>query len=185
MTFGIHNRIQANEVMCEIIIYPDARLSEKSDDVTRFGAKLANLVVGMKRLLVAKGGYGLAAPQVGEKKRVIVITRGNSRLPLALINPRLVESAGKKTGTEGCLSIPDVWLPVARPEKAVIKAQDISGDEFDFTADETDARVALHEIDHLNGILLWDRLPDDEKKEAINSYLEKRRQAADGKSERK
>jgi len=161
--------------MYEIIKYPDARLGKKSDDVTRFDSRLAKLVVGMKRLLLEKGCVGLAAPQVGETKRVIVITGGNSRPPMALINPRVVESGRKKTDTEGCLSIPDAWLPVERPERAVIQAQDISGGEFNFNADEAGTRAALHEIDHLDGILLWDRLPDDEKREAINSYLEKNR----------
>ena len=159
--------------MYQIINYPDARLGEKSSDVTRFDGELANFVVGLKRLLVQKGGGGLAAPQVGENKRIIVISRGNSRPPLALINPRVAESRGEKADTEGCLSIPDVWLTILRPESAVIKARDISGDEFSFDADEAGTRAALHEIDHLDGILLWDRLPDSEKNEAINSYLAK------------
>ena len=160
--------------MYKIIEYPNPGLHEKSEEVLRFDGKLAKIVVGLKRLLLEKGGHGLAAPQIGEKKRVIVITGGNSRPPLAMINPRVVKSSGEKTAEEGCLSIPDVWLPVVRPETAVIKAQDIKGDEFDFNANEASARAALHEIDHLDGILLWDRLPDGMKKEAVNSYLESR-----------
>ncbi|MFQ5431720.1 MAG: peptide deformylase [Nitrospinota bacterium] len=163
--------------MYEIIRYPDARLGEKSHDVNRFDGKLANLVVGLKRLLIEKGGSGLAAPQVGEKKRIIVLSGGNSRPPLALINPHVVESRSEKVDTEGCLSIPDVWLPVARPESAVIRALDISGKEFSFNADEAGTRAALHEIDHLDGILLWDHLPDKERHETINSYFAKNNMA--------
>jgi len=161
--------------MYEIIKYPDARLGEQSNDVTRFDGKIANFVVSLKRLLIEKGGNGLAAPQVGEKKRIIVISGGNSRPPLALINPHVVESRGEKADTEGCLSIPDVWLPVVRPESVVIKARDISGEEFSFNADEAGTRAALHEIDHLDGILLWDHLPDEEREEAVCAYLESRR----------
>ena len=161
--------------MYKIIEYPDPSLSEKSEEVISFDGLVAKIVVGMKRLLLKKGGQGLAAPQVGEKKRIIVIAAGNSRLPLAMINPRVVESGNIKIDTEACLSIPNVLLPVARPETAVIKAQNIAGDEFNFSGDEAGTRAVLHEIDHLDGILLWDHLPDDEKKEAVNSYLESRR----------
>ena len=161
--------------MYGIIEYPDPGLCEKSEEVFRFDGKLAKIVVGMKRLLLEKGGHGLAAPQIGEKKRIIVIAGGNSRPPLAMINPRVVTSDGEKTAEEGCLSIPDVWLPIERPETAVIKAQDIKGDEFNFNADEASTRAALHEIDHLDGILLWDHLPDEERRETVNSYLENRR----------
>ena len=172
---GFHNRIQPDEVMYEIIIYPDVRLNEKSSDVARFDGELANFVVSLKRLLMENGGVGLAAPQVGEKKRIIVISSGNSRPPLAMINPQVAEFRGEKVDTEGCLSIPGVWLPVARPESAVIKARDPSGDEFSFSADEAATRAVLHEIDHLDGILLWDHLPGNEREKAVSAYLEGRR----------
>ena len=160
--------------MYKIIEYPDPGLCEKSEEIVRFDGKLAKIVVAIKRLLLEKGGQGLAAPQIGEKKRLIVIAGGNSRPPLAMINPRVVTSHGEITDDEGCLSLPDVWLPIVRPESAIIKAQDIKGDEFSFNGDEANTRAALHEIDHLDGILLWDHLPDDDRKKAVTSYLENR-----------
>lgn len=160
--------------MYKIIEYPDPGLHGKSDEVIRFNGEIAKIVVGMKRLLLEKEGHGLSAPQIGEKKRIIVIALGNSQPILAMINPRVVTASGEKTAKEGCLSTPGVSLPITRPERAVIKAQDIKGDEFSFNANEASARAVLHEIDHLDGILLWDHLQEDERKSAVNSYLENR-----------
>jgi peptide deformylase len=166
-------------MMYRIIKYPDRRLLKKSEEVTRFGRELAKLAVAMKRLLIDTGNSGIAAPQVGKLKRIIVIAGKNSAPPLAMINPRVLETHGRQKSTEGCLSIPGAFLEITRPKKVCVKAQDILGNEFTRDVNGETARAVLHEIDHLSGILMWDHLPDDERERVINSYLESRQLAAD------
>ena len=161
-----------------IIKYPDARLAEKSAKVTVFDGELAKLVVRLKRLVTGTASIGLSAPQVGEKRRVIVLSLGNSRQPLVMINPGVAHTSGQQVKEEGCTSIPGIWLRTVRPEKVHIQAQAVTGGSFDFKADGEQARAVMHEIDHLDGILLWDRLPAAEREKAVGLYLERRSQAA-------
>ena len=164
--------------MDSIIKYPDPRLAEKSAKVTVFDGELAKLVVRLKRAVISTASIGLSAPQVGEKRRVIVLFDGNSRQPLVMINPSVAHTSGQQVDEEGCTSIPGIRLRTVRPEKVQLHAQALTGGRFDFKADGEMARAVMHEIDHLDGILLWDRLPAAEREKAIGLYLERRSQAA-------
>ena len=164
--------------MDPIIKYPDPRLAEKSQEVTVFDGELAKLVVQLKRLVIGTAGLGLCAPQVGENRRVIVVSGGNSRQPVVMINPCVAHTSGQQADEEGCTSIPGIWLQTVRPEKVYLHAQALTGQRFDFKAEGETARAVMHEIDHLDGILLWDRLPAAEREKAVGLYLERRSQAA-------
>lgn len=169
--------------MDRIIKYPDTRLEEKSAEVTVFDGELAKLVVTLKRLVISTASIGLSAPQVGQNRRVIALSGGNSRQPLVMINPSVAHTSGRQVKEEGCTSIPGIWLRTVRPEKVHLQAQAVTGGRFDFQADGEQARAVMHEIDHLDGILLWDRLPAAEREKAVGLYLEQKSQAASARRE--
>lgn len=120
----------------------------------------------MIELMAESDGIGLAAPQVGLSKRVIVfygeIDEGHHGEPVVMINPEVIEASGELVvGIEGCLSVPVFRIPVQRPSHVCVSAFDSNGARFDYRADDYVARCILHEIDHLNGITLLDHLNDD------------------------
>lgn len=160
-----------------ILTFPDPRLREVSQPVTEFGPELKTLVENMIETMYDAKGIGLAAPQVGELKRLIVIdtrprdekgrrykydemTELEKRVeqPLVLINPVLVKGEGKTTFDEGCLSIPSYFETVERFEKIVMKSQDLNGREVTIETDGLLAICMQHELDHLEGTLFIDHL---------------------------
>ena len=144
-----------------IRLYPDPVLRVQCAPVEDFGPDLTRLVADMIETMHAAPGVGLAAPQVGVELRVAVVdaTAGMDLDAVrVLVNPRVVDSAGVETDTEGCLSIPDFTEKVTRPATVRIAATDLEGLPFEMDAEELEARAIQHELDHLDGVLFVDRL---------------------------
>lgn len=145
----------------EIVKFPDPVLARRGDDVTEFGAELAQFIEEMWASMYAAHGIGLAAPQIGISKRITVIDVNFKEKPderLVLINPEIIHREGKQFEEEGCLSLPDIREKVHRAARVKVRAQDVNGDFFEAEGDELLARAMQHEIDHLDGILFIDRL---------------------------
>jgi peptide deformylase len=146
----------------QILIYPDPFLQKKAAPVSLVNDGIRDLVRDMFETMRAASGVGLAATQIGVGKRVIVVDVSpveKEIAPLALVNPRIVESRGMVVGVEGCLSIPGVEGEVPRGEVVLVKAQDDQGKPVQITARGLLARALQHEIDHLDGVLFIDRIP--------------------------
>jgi len=145
-----------------VLIYPDPFLLKKAAFVSRVDDKVRELIRDMFETMRAASGVGLAAPQVGVGKRVIVVDVSpveKESAPVALVNPEIVESMGMEEGTEGCLSLPGVEGVVPRAEFVLVKGLDEQGRPVQFPARGFLARALQHEIDHLDGILFIDRIP--------------------------
>ena len=119
--------------------------------VEKFDGKLHKLLDDMKETLLDANGVGLAAPQVGILRRVVVVDTGEGMLEL--VNPELLETSGEQEGAEGCLSVPGKYGLVKRPMVAKVRAQDRDGNWFEVEGEELIARCFCHEIDHLDGIV--------------------------------
>lgn len=119
--------------------------------VEKFDSKLHKLLDDMKETLLDANGVGLAAPQVGILRRVVVVDTGEEMLEL--VNPELLETSGEQEGAEGCLSVPGKYGLVKRPMVAKVRAQDRDGNWFEVEGEELIARCFCHEIDHLDGIV--------------------------------
>ena len=135
--------------------------------VENFDGKLHKLLDDMRETLIESGGVGLAAPQVGILRRVVLVDNGEEIIEL--VNPTLVETDGEQIGAEGCLSIPGKYGLVKRPFYAKVRAQDRNGKWFESEGEELTARCFCHELDHLDGIVfteVMDRLLTDEELEA-------------------
>ena len=131
-------------------------LRQHSADVKVVDDEVRRLVEDMLETMDAAKGIGLAANQVGVARRVAVVDVDGDRF--AMIDPRIVETEGRATAEEGCLSIPDVYADVTRPERVVIEALDADGNLYRKDASGLTARAIQHEIDHLDGILFLDHL---------------------------
>ena len=119
--------------------------------VVNFDARLHKLLDDMRETLVDSGGVGLAAPQVGILRRVVLVDNGEEILEL--VNPTLVETDGEQVGAEGCLSVPGKYGLVKRPYYAKVRAQDRFGQWYEADGEELTARCFCHELDHLDGII--------------------------------
>ena len=119
--------------------------------VTSFDWRLHKLLDDMAETLEEANGVGLAAPQVGILRRVVIVDTGDGTLEL--VNPTLIETSGEQTGAEGCLSVPGRYGLVTRPNFAKVSAQDRDGNWFEAEGEELIARCFCHELDHLDGIL--------------------------------
>lgn len=139
----------------------DDVLRKTSKPVVKFDDRLKMLVEDMIDTMYEANGVGLAAPQVGILKRVIVIDVGNG--PKAYINPEIIYEEGEQIDYEGCLSVPNKSGEVKRPFKVKVKASDLNGNEFIEEGEELLARAFCHEIDHLNGVLFIDRVIEKEE----------------------
>lgn len=135
----------------------DEVLTKKCRDVTVFDDKLWTLLDDMYETMQAAKGVGLAAPQVGILRRVVVIDVGDEHGRIELVNPVIVSMKGKQHELEGCLSVPDLWGYVQRPAKVKVKAQNRLGKEFEIEGTELLAIALCHEIDHLSGIIFLDK----------------------------
>ena len=134
-----------------IVKMGDPVLRKKSKEVTEFDGRLGCLLDDMKETLADANGVGLAAPQVGILRRVVVVDTGDT--VLELVNPTLVETSGEQIGAEGCLSVPGKYGLVKRPNYAKVRAQDRNGEWFEAAGEELIARCCCHELDHLDGIV--------------------------------
>lgn len=142
-----------------ILTDSDPTLFKKSRPVTDFSSRLHQLIDDMRETLIHADGVGLAAPQVGVLRRVVlVLDTEKENIPLEeqiieLVNPEIIAASGEQVGAEGCLSVPNVYGIVRRPDHVKVKAQDRYGKYFEVWGSMLTARAFCHEIDHLNGIL--------------------------------
>ena len=147
-----------------IRIDDDPILRKKSKPVTVFDEKLKVLVDDMVETMHHADGVGLAAPQIGILKQVIVLDLYDDEGPMALINPRIVDKKGIQIEEEGCLSLPGRHGMVERPYEVTVQYEDVTGDSYELTGEELLSRVLCHEIDHLNGVLYIDKQLEDTEK---------------------
>ena len=151
----------------KILTDAEPALHKVCKPVTSFDKKLHTLLDDMRDTLIESNGVGLAAPQVGILRRVVLVDNGEEILEL--INPELVETSGEQEGAEGCLSVPGKYGWVKRPYYATVRAQDRHGNWFEADGEELTARCFCHELDHLDGILytqVMDRFLTPEELEA-------------------
>ncbi|MHB1503401.1 MAG: peptide deformylase [Acidimicrobiales bacterium] len=148
-----------------IRVYGDPVLRQRASEVTAIDGRLASLVDDMVETMYAAPGVGLAATQIGIQKRLFIYDIGEG--PVAVVNPVVSESRGEWSYDEGCLSVPGMSWPIVRPKEVHLQGYDLAGREISVDADELLARVFLHEVDHLDGILLVERLDDDQRKAAL------------------
>lgn len=150
-----------------IRVFGDPVLRQRAKQVEDVDGALRRLAEDMIVTMYEAPGVGLAAPQVGVERRMFVYDAGDGAF--AVINPEIVESRGEWTYEEGCLSVPGLSWPIVRPKEVHLRGADLDGNDVDIEADEFLARVFLHEIDHLDGVLLVERLDPDQRKEAMRT----------------
>ncbi|MBP3210130.1 MAG: peptide deformylase [Oscillospiraceae bacterium] len=141
-----------------ILTEGDPTLNKTSRPVVKFDNRLHVLLDDMAETLHTSNGVGLAAPQVGVLRRVVLVVEtnvpeGEEEFIIELINPEIISAEGEQRGSEGCLSVPEQFGIVTRPEKVTVRAQDRYGNWFEREGEGLTARCFCHEIDHLNGIL--------------------------------
>lgn len=156
--------------MLKIRTYGDPVLRQATRPVTEFDEALERLVAEMLETMYDAPGVGLAAPQVGVEKAFFVYDIGEG--PGVLCNPEIVEIAGAHRREEGCLSVPGFWFEVERPEWVVARGVDINGDPAELSGEGLMARMLSHEVDHLKGELLIDRLERPARKAALKEIRE-------------
>ena len=138
----------------KILTDKDPALHKVCKPVTNFDSKLFKLLDDMRDTLIESGGVGLAAPQVGILRRVVLVDVGMEENEIVeFINPEMIETDGEQYGAEGCLSVPGKYGLVKRPMYAKVRAQDRNGDWFEAEGEELIARCFCHELDHLDGII--------------------------------
>jgi len=152
--------------LLDIITHPNPILRKKSAKIERITNEMKRLVLDMEKTMLERDGVGLAAPQVGENIRLIVVNTKDG--PIHLINPKITRKSWRKElGEEGCLSIPEVYGKVRRHKKVKAVYQDKNNNRIKIKAEGLLARVIQHEIDHLNGVLFIDYLPARQVAEAM------------------
>jgi peptide deformylase len=150
--------------------YPDPALRNAATAVAEVDDEVQRLAERMLDVMERAHGVGLAAPQLGILRRILVYRASDEDEPKVLINPELVErSEETEVGTEGCLSLlgGELQVPVARHLRVRVSGRDVSGDAVDMDVEGFEARVIQHEIDHLDGILIFDRAEDQERRDAL------------------
>ena len=152
-----------------IRIYGDPVLKQRCADIGDVDGALVRLADGMVETMYEAPGLGLAAPQVGVQKRLFVYDLGEGDGPKALVNPTITETRGEWEYEEGCLSLPGLYFPIVRPKEIHLTGWDLDGNEVSIEADEVEARLFQHELDHLDGRLLFEYLDDDQRKAALKT----------------
>jgi peptide deformylase len=145
--------------------YGDPVLKERTREVEDIDGAVASLVDSMIETMYDAPGTGLAANQVGVQRRIFVYDVGEG--PRTVINPQIIESDGEWTYDEGCLSVPGLSWDIVRPNTVHLVGLDLDGNDISIEGSELEGRVFQHELDHLDGILLVERLNEDQRKEAL------------------
>jgi peptide deformylase len=154
--------------LAQIRQYPDPVLRMRAPEVEAFDDELASLVGRLEHLLHDANGLGLAATQTGVLRRVFVFLPDPEQPPVALVNPRVAESSAELVSDdEGCLSLQGVVIPVERHESLTIAGSNPRGEDVRFELQGLAARIAQHELDHLDGVLILDRTTADARREAL------------------
>lgn len=143
----------------KITLYPAPILKRRAVDVAGVDEWVTQVIARMKAMMVEHKGVGLAAPQVGLPLRIFVMSpTGTAEDAKVLINPKLRDESGEVEGEEGCLSLPDIRTKVVRYKKITVDALDESGQPITLTLEDYPARIVQHENDHLDGVLILDRM---------------------------
>jgi peptide deformylase len=153
-----------------IRVVGDPVLRQRASEVTTIDGRLAKLAEDMIVTMYDAPGVGLAAPQVGVEKRLFVYDVGEG--PRTILNPEITESDGEWAFEEGCLSVPGLSWEIIRPKQVHLTGVDLDGNELSIEADEILARCFQHELDHLDGVLLLERLDADTRKQALKTIRE-------------
>lgn len=151
----------------EIRIFGDPVLKTPAAEITEIDGRLAALAKDMLATMYEAPGVGLAAPQVGVQKRMFVYDIADGDGPHTVINPVITERDGVWTYEEGCLSVPGLYWPIERAKICHLTGLDLDGNELSIDADELLARMFQHECDHLDGVLLLERLTKQQRKDAM------------------
>jgi peptide deformylase len=155
----------------QIRTFGDPVLNARCPEVTDIDEALVKLAKDMMQTMEAAGGVGLAANQVGVQKRFFVYDDGHG--PETIVNPVIVESDGEWTYDEGCLSVPNMYFSITRPDRVVLKGVDLDGKDIEYEAQQFQGRIFQHELDHLDGKLLLSRLDDQQRKQAMRTLRER------------
>ncbi len=149
--------------------FGDPVLKSKAAPITDVDGKLIRLVEDMfETLSESDNGIALAAPQIGVQKQIFVWEIDDDRQ--VIFNPEIVESDGEWVFDEGCLSIPGLYVELVRPKTVLMRGIGLNGNVIEREADELEARLFQHELDHLHGVLMFDRMTPDQRKEALVEY---------------
>jgi peptide deformylase len=149
--------------------FGDPVLKSEAAPVADIDGKIVRLVDDMFTTLYrSDNGLALAAPQIGVQKQVFVWDFGED--PTAVFNPEIVDSDGEWVYEEGCLSIPGLYVEIARPKTVLLRGVDIDGNTVEWEADEVQARMFQHELDHLHGVLMFERMTPEQRKEAMGEW---------------
>jgi peptide deformylase len=154
--------------------YGDPVLTTVAATVENIDGKLVSLAEDMLHIMYEAPGIGLAGPQIGVQKQIFVWDLEDD--PQVILNPVIVESSGEWVYDEGCLSIPGLFVEMLRPKLILVRGVSLDGNEVEFEADELLSRLFQHEIDHLQGVLMFDRMAPEQRKVAMKEY----RQRVDG-----
>jgi peptide deformylase len=153
----------------QIRTYGDPVLKTKAAEVADINGKIARIVDDMfDTLYDSESGIALAAPQIGVQKQIFVWDVDDEQM--AIINPQIVESSGEWLYDEGCLSIPGLYVEMLRPNNVLVRGLTVDGDEIEIEAGELMGRMFQHEIDHLHGVLMFDRMTPEQRKQAMAEY---------------
>ena len=150
----------------QLRLWGDPVLTQAATEVADIDGRIAGLVERMTDTMYEANGLGLAAPQVGVGKRLFIYELEDEVLR-TVINPTVVETRGEAEFEEGCLSIPGLYFPIVRPKEIHISGWDLDGNEVSIEADDIEARCLQHELDHLDGVLLLQRLDASQRKDAL------------------
>jgi peptide deformylase len=162
----------------QIRLFGDPVLKQRAAEVTEIDGKLARLAEDMVQTMYDAPGAGLAATQVGVEKRLFVYDAGEG--PRTIINPVISESRGEWEYEEGCLSVPGLSWPIVRAKEVHLTGLDLDGNELSLEGDELLARVFQHETDHLDGMLLLERLDEEQRREAKRELRDRQLASATG-----
>ena len=169
--------VALHSVTYEIRTFGDPVLKTVAEPVTNIDEKLVHLTNEMFEVMYKAPGIGLAATQIGVQRQVFVYDIDEERK--VILNPQIVESSGEWVYDEGCLSIPGLYVEMLRPKRVLVRGVNLDGNQIEFEADELLARLFQHEVDHLNGVLMFDRMTPDQRKEAVRLYRARENQPQD------
>jgi peptide deformylase len=160
--------------------FGDPVLKSKAAPISDVDGKLVRLVDDMfTTLYESELGIALAAPQIGVQKQIFVWDLDGEQQ--VIFNPEIVEADGEWIYDEGCLSIPGLYVEMLRPKTVLMRGIDISGEVIEREADELEARMYQHELDHLHGVLMFDRMQPDQRKAALKEFRRLQAEAAEPK----
>lgn len=163
-------------MILEVLTFPNNTLRKKSTPVETIDAEIVELINNMTETMYSQKGLGLAAPQVGVSKRIVIVDHTGGEEPgtlLQLINPEITVKSGEMLGDEGCLSIPGEYEKVRRAAQVTLRALNPAGEVIEIEAEGLLARAFQHEIDHLDGVLFIDHLPPF-KRDIVKKHIKRR-----------